>query len=177
MNLCEVPQKYRDWKVYLYRLPRGIIRCPRCSMVPESVWVLVSPYVCSRDKIFFDPCLDAKLIQQSSRVAGDFYAGQISVLFQKYRNQFSSNLPEPPRKMALNEAAGAAGWQPEVLSRLGEICRTERKVRIYRKRKSKAVEYEGRSGYKNSGVRLTLSFRQGLSALKAISACDCRGNC
>lgn len=52
------------------------------------------------------------------------------------------------KAMTVNAAAYEAGWDPHVLRRLGQICQSEKKVRIYRGRKRAAVKYEGQPGYR-----------------------------
>ena len=52
------------------------------------------------------------------------------------------------KAITVDAAAYEAGWDRNVLWRLGQICQSEKKVRIYRGRKRAAVKYEGQPGYR-----------------------------
>ncbi len=54
------------------------------------------------------------------------------------------------------ECSRESGWHPDALRALSRICKNEKKLRIYRKRKWEAIQYEGRPGYRAKPMAVKL---------------------
>jgi hypothetical protein len=81
-----VPSEYKDWKVYLYEPGGGTAFCPHCKdPVRRGPRGLLPPFVCERDKIFFDACLDPAEWKSKASLFGGYRAGDPASFFMKYR--------------------------------------------------------------------------------------------
>ncbi len=87
MSEEEFLDKFKGWKVYNY-FPEdhnGALFCPKCREIVKSAsGGLLPPWVCNKDKTFFDPALSYSFIENKVQLHGGFYSGNLQHLFRKY---------------------------------------------------------------------------------------------
>lgn len=86
ISLHDFLRAYSDWIVVFYdpKQHNGAIRCPRCWSFIESVVSFGPPYMCMKDKVFFDPCLAPESLHAKAQVHAGFWAHDLREFWSKY---------------------------------------------------------------------------------------------
>jgi hypothetical protein len=85
-DYIEFENKYKSWRVLKFAPREGTILCPFCfGMVKSINCGLLPPYICQKDKVFFDHDLrGSEYVNKHVLIHGLYYASDLKSLFAKY---------------------------------------------------------------------------------------------
>jgi hypothetical protein len=81
-DYIEFENKYKGWRVLKFAPREGSILCPFCFGIVSG---MLPPYICQKDKVFFDHDIGgSESVNKHVLIHGMYYAGDLKSLFTKY---------------------------------------------------------------------------------------------